>query len=138
MANDFTVSVDVAVPPHRAWDLAGDPGGIHEWFGPVVATRMEGDTRTVEMASGAKLVERVIPGEPGELAYSYEVLEGIPGLTSHRATLWVAANERGCSINWRQTATSDAEGYDIEARLSGVMTAGLERLRDVLEGAGGD
>ncbi|MEQ8832965.1 MAG: SRPBCC family protein [Miltoncostaeaceae bacterium] len=138
MANDFTVSVHAAVPPHQAWDLAGDPGSIHEWFGPVVATRMDGDIRTVEMASGAKLVERVTEGEPGELSYSYEVLEGIPGLTSHRATLWVSAADRGCTINWRQTATSEVEGYDIEARLGGVMVAGLERLRDVLEGAVGD
>lgn len=138
MANDFTVSVHVAVPPHQAWELAGDPGRVHEWFGPVVATRMDDDIRTVEMASGAVLVERVTHGEPGELSYSYEVLEGIPGLTSHRATLWVAVADRGCTINWRQTATSDNPDYDIEARLSGVMTAGLERLRDVLEGAAGD
>ena len=43
----------------------------------------------------------------------------------------------GARVRWSQTASSEVEGYDIEARLRGVMTAGLERLRDTLEGAGG-
>jgi uncharacterized protein YndB with AHSA1/START domain len=138
MANDFTVSVEVAAPPHEVWALAGDPGRVHEWFGPIVATHVEDGVRTVEMANGAQLVERLITeGEP-ELSYSYEVLSGIPGLTSHRARIWVTPHERGSVIHWRQTATSENEDYDIESRLSGMMTAGLEHLRDVLEGASGD
>ncbi len=40
----------------------------------------------------------------------------------------------GSRVTWRQTATSEVEGYDLERRLSGVMTAGLENLRDMLEG----
>jgi uncharacterized protein YndB with AHSA1/START domain len=138
MANDFTVSVEVAVPPHEVWALAGDPARVHEWFGPVVGTEIDGDVRTVEMANGAQLVERLVDRDDPGLSYSYEVLSGIPGLTSHRATIWVTPQQRGSVIHWRQTATSDVEGYDIEARLAGVMTAGLEHLRDVLEGASGD
>lgn len=138
MANDFTVSVDVAATPHEAWDLVGDPGRVHEWFGPVVATRIDDDMRTVEMASGAYLRERLVDRDDNNLSYSYEVVEGIPGLTSHRATISVAASAQGSTISWRQCATSDNPDYDIEARLAGVMTAGLERLRDVLEGAAGD
>lgn len=138
MANDFTVSVDVAVAPHEAWGLAGDPGRVHEWFGPVVSTSIDGDVRTAEMATGATLVERLVDRDEPGLSYSYEVISGIPGLTSHRATIWVTASERGSAINWRQVATSDNPDYDIESRLSGVMRAGLERLRDVLEGATGE
>jgi carbon monoxide dehydrogenase subunit G len=138
MANDFTVSVEVAAPPHEVWALAGDPARVHEWFGPVIATHIDGDVRTVEMASGAKLVERLVDRDEPGLSYSYEVISGIPGLASHRATIHVAAHSGGSVINWRQTATSDDPAYDIESRLSGVMTAGLERLRNVLEGAAGD
>lgn len=138
MANDFTVSVEVAVAPHQAWGLAGDPARIHEWFGPVVATRVDDDVRTAEMASGAVLKERLVDRDDNGLSYSYEVIEGIPGLTSHRATIAVAPATNGSVISWRQTATSEDPDYDMEARLSGIMTAGLERLRDVLEGAAGD
>jgi uncharacterized protein YndB with AHSA1/START domain len=133
MANDFEVSVDVAAAPGDVWPLAGDPGRIGEWFAPVVECEMDGDERTVTMGSGAVLVER-IERDDAARSYSYTVLSGIPGLTSHRATLRVVDAPRGSRVLWRQTATSDAEGYDIESRLAGVMTAGLERLRDIVEG----
>ena len=97
VANDFEVGVDVAAPPDVVWALAGDPGRIGEWFAPVTACEMDGDVRTVTMGSGAVLVERVERDDPAR-AYSYSVLSGIPGLTSHRATLRVveAPAARGC------------------------------------------
>ena len=133
MANDFEVSVDVAVPPEEAWPLAGDPARVGEWFAPVVDCVLEGDVRTVTMSHGGVLVERIERDDAGH-AYSYTVLSGIPGLISHRATLRVVAAPGGSTIRWRQTATSQVEGYDIESRLGAVMVAGLGRLRDQLEG----
>ena len=138
MANDFEVSVDVAVPPEVVWPLAGEPEHIAEWFGPVVSSEIDGDLRRATMASGAVLVERIVDRDDTARSYSYTVLEGIPGLTSHRATIRVDAAPGGSRVSWRQTATSEVEGYDIEARLEKAMTAGLENLRDMLEGAVGD
>lgn len=134
MGNDFEVGVDVAVSPDAAWELAGDPGRVGEWFGPVVECAIEGDQRRATMGNGAVLVERLIDrDEPGR-SYSYTVISGIPGLTSHRATVRVVEAPGGSRVLWRQTATSEIEGYDIEARLSAAMTAGLESLREQLEG----
>lgn len=133
MANDFEVGVDVAVPPDAAWALAGDPARVGEWFGPVVACEVEGDVRRATMGNGAVLVEKLIDRDEAGRSYSYTVLEGIPGLTSHRATVRVVEAPGGSRVLWRQTATSDVEGYDIESRLGKVMTAGLEGLRDQLE-----
>jgi carbon monoxide dehydrogenase subunit G len=134
MANDFEVSVDVAVPPDAAWELAGDPVRIREWFAPVTDVTLDGDLRTVTMANGAVLTERLVDRDDGARTYSYVVRSGIPGLTSHRATIGVEEAAGGSRVLWRQTATSEVEGYDIEARLSAVMSAGLEALRDRLEG----
>ena len=137
MANDFEVGVDMAVPPDQAWVLVGDPARIGEWFSPVVACEMKGDERRATMGSGAVLVERIVDHDDAARSYSYTVVSGIPGLTSHRATVRVEEAPGGCRVLWRQTASSELEGYDIEARLSAVMTSGLESLRDTLEGAGG-
>jgi uncharacterized protein YndB with AHSA1/START domain len=136
MANDFEVGVDVAVPPDAAWGLAGDPVRIREWFAPVADVTLAGDVRTVTMASGAVLSERLVDRDDAARTYSYVVESGIPGLTSHRATLRVVEATGGSRVLWRQTAASEVEGYDIEARLAAAMTAGLEALRDRLEGGG--
>lgn len=138
MANDFTARVTTAVTPAAAWVLAGDPERVPEWFTPVVEARVDGDERTVVMANGAELVERLVDRDDAGRRYSYEVTSGIPGLTSHRATIAVDAAPGGSVISWRQTATSSVEGYDIEERLGGIMSLGLDRLRDLLEGAIGD
>ena len=137
MANDFEVSIEVAVPADEAWALAGDAVRIIEWFGPVVEIVMDGDTRTATMGNGAVLVERIVDRDDAARTYSYEVISGIPGLTSHRATIAVDEVTGGSRVRWRQVATSDVEGYDIESRLSGLMTAGLDSLKSALEGTSG-
>jgi uncharacterized protein YndB with AHSA1/START domain len=134
MANDFEVAVDVAAPPDAVWGLAGDPARVAEWFGPVVACEVQGDVRRATMGNGAVLVERLVERDDAARWYAYRVEEGIPGLTSHRAVIAVDEAPGGSRVRWRQTATSDREGYDIEARLRGVMAAGLEGLRDQVEG----
>lgn len=134
MANDFEVGVDVAAPPDAAWALAGDPARIGEWFAPVESASVEGERRTVVLINGATLVERLVDRDEGARRYSYSVESGIPGLTSHLATIRVEEAPGGCRVLWRQTATSEVEGYDAEARLGRAMRAGLEALRHRLEG----
>jgi Polyketide cyclase / dehydrase and lipid transport len=134
MANDFEVTVPVEASADAAWALAGDPARVNEWFGPVVEVTIVGDERHAVMGNGATLVERLVERDDVARQYSYEVVSGIPGLTSHKATIRVAADGETCVVGWRQTATSDDPDYDIEARLRTVMTRGLEQLRDQLEG----
>jgi len=133
MANDFEVFVDTAVSADAAWGLAGDPARIPEWFAPVRSVDIDGDVRRAEMGNGAEIVEPLVERDDVARHYSYVVLSGIPDLTSHRATIRVEPTPGGSRIFWRQTATSSKPDYDIEARLLGVMTAGLERLRGILE-----
>ncbi|MCC6831241.1 MAG: SRPBCC family protein [Thermoleophilia bacterium] len=135
MANDFEVGVDVAVPPAAAWELAGDPARIGEWFTPVADLTMDGDVRRVTMRHGARLVERITERDAAARSYSYTVEEGIPGLASHHATIRVEDAPGGCRVVWRQHAAHQDPAYDIEARLSGVMAKGLASLKDRLEGA---
>lgn len=133
MANDFQVCIDTAVPAATSWTLAGDPARVPERFPPVAAVTIAGDQRRAVMANGAEIIEELVDRDDAARTYSYVVRTGIPGLTSHRATISVTEQGAGSRVAWRQIATSDDPDYDIEARLRAVMTRGLERLRDQLE-----
>lgn len=133
MANDFEVGVDVAVPPDAAWALAGDPARVGEWFSAVTECVVEDGVRRATMAHGAVLVERIVDRDDAARSYSYEVIEGIPNLTSHRATIRVEEAPGGSRVLWRQVATSSNPDYDIEKRLSGVMAGALGNLKEKLE-----
>jgi hypothetical protein len=133
MANDFEVFVDTAVSADTAWALGGDPARLPEWFGPVSSVTIEGDVRRAVMGNGAEIVERLVERDDAARQYSYVVVSGIPDLTSHRATIRVEPTPGGSRVFWRQTATSSRPDYDIEARLRGAMTTGLERMREILE-----
>jgi uncharacterized protein YndB with AHSA1/START domain len=134
VANDFEVSRHVAADPDAVWAVAGDAGGITAWFAAVREVRVEGDVRTATVANGAVLVERLVDRDDAARRYSYSVVSGIPGLTSHRATIRVEpADGGGSTVHWRQTMTSEVEGYDGEQRLRGVMTDALAALRDIVE-----
>ncbi len=43
----------------------------------------------------------------------------------------------GSRVLWRQTATSEAGGDDIESRLSGAMSAGLRSPKETPEAGAG-
>jgi carbon monoxide dehydrogenase subunit G len=133
VANDFEVALDVAAPPDATWALAGDPVRIHEWFPAVESVEVDGDRRTGVMVNGAHLVERLVDRDETARTYSYEIQSGIPRITSHRATISVEEAPGGSRVRWRQTVTSDVEGYDAEKRLAGVMKAGLDSLRERVE-----
>ena len=115
MANDFEVGVDVAVPPDAAWALAGDPARVTEWFTAAVECTVEGDERRVTLGNGASLVERLVDRDEAGRRVLLRRRVGHPrphqppghhpGGARRRA-------DRGCC--WRQTATSEVEGYDIE------------------------
>ena len=133
MANDFTVSVDIAASPDTVWKVAGDPLGIAEWFAPAASCEPTPGGRKVTMQSGAVLLEDLVDRDDAARRYSYVVTEGIPGLTSHRATISVDETPTGSCVSWRQTATSDDPDYDIELRLRAPLANALGGLKTLLE-----
>lgn len=133
MANDFTVSIDVAAPADATWQLVGDPMGVADWFAPAASCEPTPTGRKVTMTSGAVLHEDLVDRDDAARRYSYIVTKGIPGLTSHRATIAVDETPGGSRVSWRQTATSDDPDYDIEKRLRAPLTSALEAVKARLE-----
>jgi mxaD protein len=136
MANDFEVSTDVAADADAVWRVAGDYAGVATWLPAVTSVTVDGEVRTATMAYGAVLTEHLVHRDDAARTLTYSVVDGVPGLKDHRATIRVEPAEGGSRVHWRQVGSSDVEGYDIESRLRGPMTAGLQQLKEIVEGGG--
>jgi hypothetical protein len=133
VANGFEVGIDVAVAPGEAWALAGDPGRVGEWFPPVTECVMNGDVRRVTLG-GRALVERIVDHDDEARFLLLQRAGGRPRPHLAPRDAPRRGGGRGLASPLAPDRHSDVPGYDIEARLRGVMTAGLESLRERLEG----
>lgn len=76
-------------PAEDVWPLIGDPGRIPEWFPGIVSAEVaeddEGVARTVTLATGIPLVERVITNDPLAHRFQYRITGGV--FSEHQGTV---------------------------------------------------
>jgi hypothetical protein len=132
MAEPFSVSVDVAVPPERAWAIVGDPCGVTTWYRTYVSCDVDGDRRTLRRADGVELIEHLLDRDDDRRTYSYSVVAGLP-LLYHHARFSVDPTADGCRIVWETAAQHRDPLVDMKERLAGRQQEALEGLRRLLE-----
>ena len=133
MANDFTVTIDISEAPDRVWNLVGDPRRVAEWFTILTACTVDGNERRVTTPRG-EIVETLGKRSDPERFYEYSVISGGAPMHSHVARMSVEEVPGGCRVSWRQNGSPIDADVDLEARLGGVMLAGLETLKVMFEG----
>jgi carbon monoxide dehydrogenase subunit G len=132
MANDFTVTIDIAAPPAAVWDVVGDPCGVTLWYPLYESCVVEGETRTLRRADGAELVERLLERDDERRFYSYSVLSGAP-LRSHEASFEVLEAAGGSRVAWRTRGEPSDPAADLEQRLADRQRDALGGLKALLE-----
>ncbi|HVW41751.1 MAG TPA: SRPBCC family protein [Amycolatopsis sp.] len=128
-------TVEVDVPAHRAWAVAGDFGNLAGWAPAVESSTVEGDTRTAVFAGGLGTArERIRKRDDDARWYEYEYLEGPMPLRNYVSRLSVAERGEGSVVTW--SAAFDAPGPEAEQELgsavAGMYRQALDNLREVL------
>jgi carbon monoxide dehydrogenase subunit G len=113
-----------------AWRLVGRPEVLHTWFPGIVDCRVEGDRRTVTLATGLTLDETILTNDPLQRRFQYRISGGL--FVEHLASLDVIAlGEHRCLV----TYATDADPATMAIVLGGAMGGALDELRRQLEGA---
>lgn len=63
----------IDAPADRVWALVGDPTRITEWFPGVLEARVEGDRRTVRLATGVEMPERILVADGRTRHFAYRL-----------------------------------------------------------------
>ena len=122
------------------WQSIGGFNALPSWH-PAVATSDasgagKGSTRTLGLAGGGSIVERLEDADPKRRSYRYSILSGPLPVADYTSELEVRDNGDGTStVQWSSDfQPKGASEPDAVAAIQGVYQAGLDNLRKMFGG----
>ena len=119
-------------PAEDVWPLISDPGRISEWFPGIVSAEVtqddEGVARSVTLATGIPLVERVVTNDPISHRFQYRITGGV--FREHLGTVdLIDLGDRTCLGVYSTDATPDVMALVI----GGATGTALENIKKLAE-----
>ena len=131
------VKLDTRLPvaADALWQAIGGFNALPSWH-PAVASseasgEAQGSTRTLGLAGGGSIVERLETADPKRRSYSYSIVSGPLPVADYLAELHVEDNGDGTStIEWSsEFQPKGASENDAANVISGIYQAGFDNLR---------
>lgn len=110
------------------WALAGDPARLHEWFPGMVASTVDGSTRTVTTATGIEMPEEILTVDPILRRFRYRITS--PIVQQHLGVIDVFDLGDDSSL---VSYSTDAEPDAMALIIGGATGGALAELRRQLE-----
>ena len=128
------VSQELPVPAQAVWSVIGGFNGLPDWHPAVEKSETKTEEgariRTLSLAGGGQIVERLESADENERTYTYSILSGPLPVADYTATIKVTDSGSGCSIEWSSEFTpSGAPEGEAVAAIRGVYEAGFENLK---------
>jgi len=131
-----TSSTALPVPAQSVWSVIGGFNALPDWHPAVEKsdTESQGGTkvRTLHLAGGGTIVEKLVASDDTERTYSYTILSGPLPVANYEATIKVRQNDgdSGCTVEWSsEFEASGAPENDAVAAVRGIYEAGFENLK---------
>lgn len=122
----------IEVPAERAWEVVGQPELLHLWFPGIVASVVDGSTRTITLGTGVRLAETILTNDPLQRRFQYRITGGL--FAEHLGTIDVIAlDDQRCLVVY----SSDADPATMAVVLGGATGAALVELARQLEAGHG-
>jgi len=133
--------VRISAPANEVWSIVRDFGSIADWTPPITDADLDGEgvgaERTLTLADGGQVVERLEALDDDDRTLRYSIVEGPLPVTEYEGTFSVAeVDDSTCEVTWASTFTVDGPPEDeITGMFSELYTAGLGGLREHVTGA---
>ena len=130
-----SMSLDLEVPAATVWKTIGGFDAVPDWHPGVTRSRVdglgEGAIRTLELAMGATMEERLDHVDDTARTYSYSIVRGPLPMADTSATL--TARERdggGCTIQWDSSFEPAGVGESEAVKIvEAVYQVGFDNLK---------
>ncbi len=133
MAN-VSVTQELPVPAQMVWSTIGGFNALPDWHPAVEKSEIEkgdgGTIRTLSLAGGGTIVEKLEKVDENERIYSYSIMESPLPVANYTASIRVKATAGGCEVEWSSDfEPSGAPESDAVATIRGIYEAGFENLK---------
>ena len=130
----------LATSPDLLWQTIGGFNALPAWHPAIAKSESTGDakgsTRTLSLADGGSIVERLEEVSPTERRYRYSIVSGPLPVANYAAEIRVVDNKDGTStVEWSsEFEPKNAAEPDAIKAIQGVYQAGLDNLRKMFGG----
>jgi hypothetical protein len=128
------------VPADTLWKTIGGFNALPQWHPAVTKSEATGETkgstRTLSLAGGGSLVERLEESSAANKLYRYSILSGPLPVADYVAEIHVKDNGDGTStLEWSsEFKPKEAAENDAVKAIQGVYQAGFENLKKMFGG----
>jgi hypothetical protein len=131
---EVTMKTTVNASPDKVWDVLGDFNGTPRFLAAVSQSVVEGSgvgaVRTLTLAGGGRIRERLEAFHPDETTLKYSILDGPLPVKNYLSTVRVSRTGDGrTDIFWSSTfEPSGASEAEARQAIEGVYQLGFEGL----------
>lgn len=127
--------IEIPASADEVWRIVRDFGAISEWTPPIADADVSGEgvgaERTLTLADGGRVVERLEALDEETRTLRYSIVESPLPIEHYEGTLSVqAAGASTCEVTWASTFDVDgAPAEEVTATFAELYAAGLSGLR---------
>jgi len=154
-------TITINASPDKVWAMVKDFGGLHNWHPAVASTELKDDTRVLTLASEGSptITEKLISANDEKMMLTYKITgmsvvktitfnsKDTPYFTlpvaTYKSWITVKAVDGGSEVQWKSKfyrsfmdnppVPEGQSDKDAVNSIKGVITAGLENLKVVME-----
>ena len=136
-----SMKVNLGVPADQVWELIGSFNALPDWHPAVEKSEIEGEghgsVRTLHLAGGGTIRERLEQIDEEGKEYSYSILSSPLPVMNYTATLRLheAEDGSGCDVEWESdfqpTGMPETDAVEV---IRGVYQAGFDNLKKMFGG----
>ena len=132
-----SMSADLNVSADQVWKMIGGFNSLPDWHPAIEKSELteEGQTRTLSLAGGGTIVEKLEKVDDGARIYSYSIIDSPLPVANYSATIKVSGEGDNSTIEWPSEFDAvGASDKDAMNAIQDIYNAGFDNLKKIFGG----
>ena len=134
-----SMSLNLGVSADKVWDLIGGFNALPDWHPAIEKSEIEGEgkgsVRTLHLAGGGTITERLEQLDDDGKHYSYAILSSPLPVADYKGTIRLQDDGDGCKVVWESefqpAGAPEGDAVDV---IRGIYQAGFDNLKKMYGG----